>query len=60
MKTEKNNKVPTTGYILKNWDIRGAYRATAIAYLQREKIFAVENTNGNYYNLLQLKNALIN
>lgn len=51
-------KIPNNGYILPLWD-RITYRATAVAYMQRENIKEVMNTNGVYYSLEQLKNALI-
>lgn len=53
-----NENVPSNGYILKNWNQIG-YRSTAIAYLQREDLFTIENTNGKWYSLIQLKNAII-
>ena len=55
----ENYTTPTQGYILKNWDTTG-YRATAVAYLQREGLFSVEHINGRWYTLTELKEALIN
>ena len=52
------DRVPTDGYKLTKWEAKGM-RATAIAYLQREDLFTVENDNGNYYTLTQLQNAAL-
>lgn len=52
-------KTPSTGYLLPNWDNKGTYRATAIAYLQQENLPSVENVNGNWYTLQQLKDSCI-
>jgi hypothetical protein len=54
----ENNKVPTRGYNLPK-GYGSDYRATAIAYLQREGLWTVSNIDGRYYTLQQLKNALI-
>lgn len=51
-------QAPAHGYILANWNQTG-YRATAIAYLQREGVHTVENVDGNFYTLAQLKGATI-
>lgn len=49
---------PDRGYNLELWNQSG-YRATAIAYMQRENINRVANVNGYYYTLNELKNAAI-
>ena len=54
----KTDKIPTGGYILKRWNQTG-FRATAHAYLKRENLFAVENVNGKWYNIIQIENAMI-
>jgi len=46
------------GYILKNWNMFGR-RATAVAYLKREGLDAVEHTDGRWYSLKELEEALI-
>ena len=51
-------KAPDKGYILKKWNTQG-YRATAIAYMQRENVNLIENIDGNFYNLETLKNSVI-
>lgn len=51
--------LPEQGYILPIWDQTGSYRATAIAYLEREGLFTVEHENGNWYTLEELKAARI-
>lgn len=53
------DKIPGDGYRLRLWDITG-YRATAIAYMQRENLSEVEHINGRFYTLNQLKEASIN
>jgi len=53
-----NEKIPSRGYEVPSgfgWD----YRATAIAYLEREGLFTIGHANGNYYTLTQLKNARV-
>jgi len=52
-------KIPSGGYILPLWEQSHAYRATAHAYMKREKIYFVENVNGETYNLTQIENAMI-
>ena len=49
---------PPRGYILPIWDQSGQYRATAIAYMQREKVSSVKNANGETYTLDQLQKAV--
>jgi len=56
---EPSSQIPTNGYILKLWDSYG-YRATALAYMQRENLCFVENLNGSTYSLAQIKAAIIN
>lgn len=51
--------IPATGYTLPLWNLRGQYRATAIAYMQRENVDSVENSNGKFYTLNMLINATI-
>ena len=51
--------IPTNGYILSLWGITVAYRATALAYMQRENLTEVENSDGNKYTLEQIKSAII-
>jgi hypothetical protein len=53
------NQIPTHGFILKKWKQIG-YRATALAYLQREDLFTIENTNGKWYSLIEIQTAIIN
>ena len=54
------NQVPTQGFYLPLWNDHAVnYRATAIAYLQRENLTEVKHTNGSYYTLTDLKNALV-
>ena len=53
-------QIPIKGYILKNWNIRGCYRATAHAYLKREGLSLVEHINGRWYTLMEIENAIIN
>lgn len=57
-------KAPEKGYLLPNWeDERGknypAHRATALAYLQREDLDTVENTDGNWYSMADIKASMI-
>ena len=51
-------KTPSRGYKLPS-GYGSDYRSTAIAYLEREGIFTVENIDGKSYNLIQLKNSAI-
>ena len=53
-----SHEIPVRGYILKNWGTVG-FRATAVAYLQREGLFTVEHNNGRWYTLTKLKEAMI-
>jgi hypothetical protein len=64
MKRERP-KAPIRGYSLPVWEngsnklFSHAYRATAIAYMKREMINAVENHNGFIYTLEELEEASI-
>lgn len=58
MELFNNNYIPSNGYRLEKWEQIG-YRATAIAYMKRENVSSVKNTNGNEYSLQQLENAII-
>lgn len=49
--------IPSTGYILPKWEMTEQYRATAIAYMKREKVDIVENKNGKKYDLEELVDA---
>ena len=51
-------KAPTFGYILPKWNQSGQYRATALAYLQREKEDFVQHFNGYFYSINDLKDAM--
>ena len=55
---EKSESAPSKGYKLPLWEVTG-YRATAIAYMCREKVSCVENINGKTYSLAELKQALV-
>jgi len=50
---------PQDGYILPKWNESGSYRATAVAYMEREAMGEVENQDGNTYTLEHLKASLI-
>jgi hypothetical protein len=50
---------PTRGYILPLWKDTNAYRATALAYMLREKINTVENINGRTYTIADIKASII-
>jgi len=41
------------------WNMRRQYRATAYAYMQREQVNEVEHSNGQFYSINQIKNAMI-
>jgi hypothetical protein len=57
---ETNNKVtpPKHGYILEKWGQIG-YRATALAYMQREGLARVQNEDGKWYDFEDVNNAII-
>lgn len=59
MDTTTTNRVPATGYILALWDNKNAYRATAAAYLERTGLKVVENKDGIFYTLQELREAMI-
>jgi len=52
-------EIPTIGYILPKWGTKGKYRATALAYMQRENEHMVEHVNGNFYSIDDLRSAVI-
>jgi len=54
-----NHRVPVRGYILPLWDSAGDYRATALAYMQREDVKEVKNSNGKTYSLETIKKAML-
>ena len=56
-----SRKIPTDGYILPEWGIEDAKRATAVAYLDRNMsiFFTVLNHDGNRYSHFELKEALL-
>ncbi len=54
----KKNEVPTTGYILDRWEQTKQYRATALAYMQRENLKEVKHENGNTYTLEEVQKAI--
>lgn len=53
------DKVPAMGYILPLWESKGDYRATALAYMERENVDEVENLNGVTYTKEQIKKAML-
>lgn len=53
------NTIPREGYLLTNWNMIG-YRATALAYMQRENLNFVEHRSGKVFSLEQIKSAIIN
>lgn len=53
-----NDKVPIDGYLMPLWNY-GGYRATALAYMQREGLNSIENYNGKWYTISEIKNAII-
>lgn len=56
---ENQRVIPTSGYYLPLWDYKGTYRATALAYMQRENINSIEHCSGEWYSLAELQNAVI-
>lgn len=50
---------PKHGYILPLWESKGDYRATALAYCQREKVYIVQNVDGNEYTKEEIENSII-
>lgn len=57
--TPEINKTPSFGYYLNKWGSCLGYRATAIAYMEREKLKEIAHQNGNSYSLVELKKARI-
>lgn len=53
----RQESCPEHGYIV--WDGRVAYRATAVAYMEREGLSEVSHKNGNSYSLELLRKNLI-
>lgn len=56
---EKQRIVPTRGYLLPLWDNKGAYRATALAYMQQENVNSVEHFSCEWYSLAEIQNSVI-
>lgn len=55
-----NDKIPSTGYTLPLWKQGNQYRATALAYMEREKVNSVYNSiTKRHYQKETIKNALI-
>jgi len=53
---------PKQGYILPLWEntqTQFVYRATALAYCQRENKQGVSHIDGSYYSIHKLKNSII-
>lgn len=59
MSVELKPAPPIAGYELTKWDQKGQQLATAAAYLERENLGYVENSNGHRYTLTEIKAALI-
>ena len=55
----KNERVPSFGYELPLWYDKLSYRATAVAYMERESITQVKHSNGKVYQLDELKEAML-
>ena len=51
--------IPNKGYTLTLWRANWGYRATAVAYMERENLKMVSHENGNNYSLQELKDAMI-
>jgi hypothetical protein len=51
--------IPPNGYILTDWDMNKAWRATALAYMQREKKDQVTHENGLTYTYEQIRDAVL-
>jgi hypothetical protein len=58
LKLVTDEKTPTYGYILKNWNTIG-YRATAYAYMKREAVNIIEHKNGRFYSLEEIENSMV-
>jgi len=54
----KNERIPSIGYNVP-YGFGSTYRSTAIAYLERKRLFTIGHANGNHYTLTQLKNARV-
>jgi hypothetical protein len=54
-----NEQIPIDGYILERWGQKGVYRATAFAYMQREKLDKVTHNNGQTYTFNEIESAMI-
>jgi hypothetical protein len=53
------NQTPKSGYLFPLWNNEGQdYRATALAYMERENLTEVENINGRFYTRSQIKSAI--
>lgn len=55
----KNEKVPSTGFRLEKWGFESAFRATAIAFMEREQVNQVTHESGKTFTLEELKNARV-
>jgi len=53
-----SNTPPKDGYILTLWNLKNSYRATALAYMERENIKQVENKDGKNYFINDIKKAI--
>lgn len=51
-------KTPSFGYVLRKWNVVG-YRATALAYMQRENLNSVEHRNGRIYSRKAIEDSII-
>lgn len=52
-------KVPAQGYNLPLWKFTFAYRATALAYMQRENVRTVEHKDGRMFTFDEIKEAIL-
>lgn len=55
----ENERIPSFGYELTLWGGCLSYRATAVAYMERENIKQVTHKNGKNYFLNELKDAML-
>lgn len=46
---------PKRGYDLPLWEQAGQYRATALAYMKRENVAEIQNSNGCTYTLKEIE-----
>lgn len=51
--------IPSKGYIIPN-ESTNSYRASALAWMVRENVLAIEHRNGEWYSQAQLKGVIIN